>query len=51
MGPDRIRLRVLRKLVEVTAQTLSILYHQSCSTEEVPDDRRLASLILIYKKG
>ena len=43
MGPDGIHLKVLRGLVKV-AKLLSIFYHHSCSTGEVPDDWRLANV-------
>lgn len=44
IGPDGIHLRALSKLVESTklaevfADALSIIYQQSCSTGEVPDN-------------
>lgn len=37
-GADGIHTRVLRELVEVSAKTLSIIYHQPWSTREVTDD-------------
>ena len=49
-GPDEIHLRVLRELVEVIAEPLSIIYQHSLLTGEVPEDWRLASVTLIYKK-
>lgn len=49
MGPDGIQPRVLRKLVEELANTLSIIYQQSWSTGEVPDDWRLANVMPICK--
>ncbi|KAK4818517.1 hypothetical protein QYF61_014330 [Mycteria americana] len=51
MGPDGIHPRVLRELVEVLTQPLSILYQQSWLTGEVPVDWRLANVMPIYKKG
>ena len=44
-------MRVLRELVEVIAEPLSIIYQRSLLTGEVPKDWRLASVIPIYKKG
>ena len=51
MGPDEIHLRVLRELVEVIAELLSIVHQQSLLTGEVPEDWRSASVTPIYKKG
>ncbi|KAK4831533.1 hypothetical protein QYF61_018135 [Mycteria americana] len=51
MGLDGIHPRVLRELVEVLTQPLSIIYQQSWLTGEVPVDWRLASVTPIYKKG
>ncbi|KFQ05584.1 hypothetical protein N329_06359, partial [Haliaeetus albicilla] len=51
MGPDGIHPRVLKELAEVLAEPLSIIYQQSWSTGEVPDDWRLANVTPIYKKG
>jgi len=49
MGPDGIRLRELREQVEMLAKLLSMLYQQSWSIGEFPDDWRLANLMSIYK--
>ena len=51
MGPDGIYPRIMRELVEVIAKPLSIIYQQFSTTGEVPDDWRLASVTLIYKKS
>ena len=51
MGPDEIHPRVLRELVEVIAEPLSIIYQHSLLMGEVPEDWRLASVTPIYKKG
>ena len=51
MGLDEIHPRVLRELVEVTAEPLSITYQCSLLTGEVPEDWRFARVISIYKKG
>ncbi|KFW05852.1 hypothetical protein N326_12977, partial [Eurypyga helias] len=51
MEPDGIHPGVLRELVEVLTKPLSIIYKQSWLTGEVPLDWRLASAMLIYKKG
>ena len=50
-GPDEIHLRVLRELVEVIAEQLSIIYQHSLLTGEVPEDWRLANVTPIYMKG
>jgi len=50
MGLDGIYLRVLRNLAEVIVKLLSTIYQHSWSTREVPEDRRLANVTLIYKK-
>jgi len=42
---------VLRELTEELAKPLSMIYQQFLLTGEVPDDRRLASMMPIYKKG
>jgi len=51
MGPDGIHPRVLRELVEELAKLLSIIYHQSWLTGEVPDHWRITIITPIYKKG
>ena len=48
---DEIHLRVLRELVEVIAEPLSVIYQLSLLTSEVPEDWRLANVTPIYKKG
>ncbi|KFW85788.1 RNA-directed DNA polymerase from mobile element jockey, partial [Manacus vitellinus] len=50
MGPDGILPRVMRKLAEELAKPLSIIYHQSWPTGEVPDDWKLANVTPIHKK-
>ena len=51
MGPDGIHPRVLRELAEVIAKPLSIIHQCSWSTGKVPENWRLTSMILLYKKG
>ncbi|NWI48515.1 RTXE polymerase, partial [Picathartes gymnocephalus] len=51
MGPDGIHPRVLRELADELAKPLSIIFHQSWLTGEVPDDWKLANVIPIHKKG
>ncbi|KAK4824336.1 hypothetical protein QYF61_013671 [Mycteria americana] len=50
MGPDEIHPRVLKELAEVLTKPLSIIYHQSWLTGEVPVDRRLENVTPIFKK-
>lgn len=50
-GADGIHTRVLRELVEVSAKTLSIIYHQPWSTREVTDDQKLPNVMPTYNKG
>ncbi|KFQ06181.1 hypothetical protein N329_02190, partial [Haliaeetus albicilla] len=49
MGPNGIHPRVLRELAEVLPKPPFIIYQQSWSTGEVPDDWRLANVTPIYK--
>ena len=51
IGLGGIHLRMLRELVEVISKPLSIICQCLWSTREVPEDWRLASMTLIYKKG
>ncbi|RMC05601.1 hypothetical protein DUI87_17686 [Hirundo rustica rustica] len=51
MGPDGIHPRVMRDLADELAKPLSIIYHQSWLTGEVPDDWKLANVTPIHKKG
>ena len=37
--------------MKLIAKTLSIIYQCSCTTGEVPEDWRLASVTFIYKKS
>lgn len=49
IGPDGIHSRVLRELMEEFSKPLSIIYHQSWLTREVPVDWKLANVTPIYK--
>ncbi|RMC12280.1 hypothetical protein DUI87_09792 [Hirundo rustica rustica] len=51
MGPDGIHPRVMRELADELAKPLSILYHESWLTGEVPDNWKLANVTPIHKKG
>ncbi|XP_054034985.1 uncharacterized protein LOC128899525, partial [Dryobates pubescens] len=51
MGPDGIHPRVLRELADELAKPLSIIFHQSWLTGEIPDDWKLANVVPIHKKG
>ncbi|KAJ7423694.1 hypothetical protein BTVI_08828 [Pitangus sulphuratus] len=50
MELDGIHPRVLRELAEELTKPLSIIYHQSWPTGEVPDDWRLDNVTPIHKK-
>ncbi|RMC21781.1 hypothetical protein DUI87_02650 [Hirundo rustica rustica] len=50
MGPDGIHPRVMRELADELAKPLSIIYHQSWRTGEVPDDWKLANVTPIHKR-
>lgn len=49
LWPDEIHPRVLRELVEVLTEPLSIIYQQSWLTGEVPADWTLTAVMLTYK--
>ncbi|RMC15948.1 hypothetical protein DUI87_08155 [Hirundo rustica rustica] len=51
MGPDGIHPRVMRELADELAKPLSIIYHQSWLTGEIPDDWKLANVTSFHKKG
>ncbi|KFP25921.1 RNA-directed DNA polymerase from mobile element jockey, partial [Colius striatus] len=51
MGPDEMHPRVLRKLADVIAKPLSIIFEHSWRTGEVPEDWRKANVMPVFKKG
>ncbi|KFW80737.1 RNA-directed DNA polymerase from mobile element jockey, partial [Manacus vitellinus] len=51
MGQDGIHPRVMRELAEELTKLLSIIYHQSWLTGEVPEDWKLVNVMPIHKKG
>jgi len=51
MGPDGMHPRVLRKLADVIAEPLSIIFERFWRTGEVPEDWRKANVTPIFKKG
>jgi len=51
MGPDRMHPRVLRELVDVIAEPLSVIFERSWRTGGVPEDWRKANVTPIFKKG
>ncbi|RMC05456.1 hypothetical protein DUI87_18649 [Hirundo rustica rustica] len=51
MGSDGIHPRVMREMADELAKPLSIIYQQSWLNGEVPDDRKLANVMPIHKKG
>ncbi|RMB92331.1 hypothetical protein DUI87_31204 [Hirundo rustica rustica] len=51
MGPEGIHPRVMRELADELEKPLSIIYHQSWLTGEVPEDWKLGNVTPIHKKG
>ncbi|XP_014792346.1 PREDICTED: RNA-directed DNA polymerase from mobile element jockey-like [Calidris pugnax] len=51
MGPDGMHPRVLRELVDVMSEPLSIILERSWRTGEVPEDWRKANITPVYKRG
>ena len=51
MDSDGIHSRLVRETTEVTTKLLSTICQQSWSTRELPDDWRLANVVLVYRKG
>jgi len=51
MGPDGMHPRVLRKLTDVIAEPLYIIFERSWRTGEVPEDGGKASVTPVFKKG
>lgn len=50
-GPDGIRLKILKELMDTTSRPLSINYQRSWESGEVPTDWKLTTIIKNYKKG
>ncbi|RMC16430.1 hypothetical protein DUI87_06759 [Hirundo rustica rustica] len=51
LGSDGIHPRMMMELADELAKPLSIIYHQSWLTGEVPDDWKLANVTPIHQKG
>lgn len=51
MGPDGIHSEVLKKLSDVIARPISVIYQESWESGEVPLDWKLANVTPIFKKG
>ena len=51
MGPNGMHPRVLRELVDVIAEPLSIIFERSWRTGEVPEDWRKANVTPVFKEG
>lgn len=51
MGPDGMRPRVLRELVDIIVRPLSIILERSWQSGEVPEDWKKANVTPAFKKG
>ncbi|CAM4573163.1 unnamed protein product [Caretta caretta] len=51
MGPDALYPRVLKKLADVIAEPLAIIFENSWQSSEVPDNWKKANVVPIFKKG
>ncbi|KFP27068.1 RNA-directed DNA polymerase from mobile element jockey, partial [Colius striatus] len=51
MGPDGMHPRVVRKLADVIAELLSVIFKESWRTGKVPEDWRKANVTPVFKKG
>ncbi|CAM5142344.1 unnamed protein product [Natator depressus] len=51
MGPDALHPRVLKKLADVIAEPLAIIFENSWRSGEVPDDWKKANVVSIFNKG
>ena len=50
MGPDGMHPHLLSELANMIAKLLSIIFDRSWRTGELPEDRRIANITLVFKK-
>ncbi len=51
LGPDQFHPRVLKKLCEVLAEPLSIIFTESLRSKQLPSDWKQGNITAIFKKG
>ena len=49
MGPDDIHLRILKEMVDVVAELLSVIFEKSWLSGKVPGDWKKGNIIPIFK--
>eukprot|EP00061_Rhincodon_typus_P015739 g43588.t1 len=49
--PDRLQLRVLKELAEEIVEALAMIFQESLESVRVSEDRKMANVIPLFKKG